>query len=201
MAGRERDWEQVYLTSKPEELPWNAGGPDPDLVRLVGDGRIPRGHAIDIGTGPGHDAVYLIEQGFDVVGIDISAAAIALARENASAKGLFAFFQTADVRRLPMEDGYFDFANDRGCFHALPAGDRPAAVQQVHRVLKRGGLYLLRVFSEKEPPRTDGGGPHRFSRAELESLFPAYFTILDFWEGRFAGSQKPRSYSILMQKR
>ena len=79
--------------SQPESLPWNAGGPDPDLVRLVKDGTIPVGQALDIGTGPGHDAVFLIQHGFNVIGIDISPTAVVLARENASNKGLFGFFQ------------------------------------------------------------------------------------------------------------
>ena len=47
------DWENVYLQTAPAALPWNAGGPDPDLVRLVKAGTIPVGQALDIGTGPG----------------------------------------------------------------------------------------------------------------------------------------------------
>ena len=94
-----RDWEDVYLKTKPEELRWNAGGPDPDLVRLVKSGRIPVGHALDIGSGPGHDAVFLIQEGFIVLAIDISPSAVKLARENASAAGLFAFFSQGDIRR------------------------------------------------------------------------------------------------------
>ena len=65
-------WEEIYTRNCPEELPWNAGGPDPDLVRLVKAGTIPAGQALDIGTGPGHDAVFLIQHGFNVIGIDIS---------------------------------------------------------------------------------------------------------------------------------
>src|SRR5258708_4685073 len=103
------DWEDRYISTKPEDLPWNAGGPDPDLVRLVNSGRIPVGHALDIGTGPGHDAVFLIQQGFNVIGIDLSPTAVKLARENASSHGLFGFFQQGDVRRIPVEDRFIDF--------------------------------------------------------------------------------------------
>jgi len=65
-------------------------------------------------------------------------------------------------------------------------------------VLRRGGLFLLRVFSDKEP-RQDG--PHRFTRAELEGLFEGRFRILEFWEGIFEGPAKPKSYSMLMEKK
>src|SRR5437868_1724661 len=87
----EQHWEDLYSQTRPEALPWNAGGPDPDLVRQVRSGRIGGGaglpagrQALDIGTGPGHDAVFLISEGFDVIAIDISPSAIRLARETAS---------------------------------------------------------------------------------------------------------------------
>jgi SAM-dependent methyltransferase len=156
------------------------------------------GQALDIGTGPGHDAVFLMHQGFNVIAIDISPTAIRLARENASNAGLFGFFQLGDIRRIPVEDGFVDFANDRGCFHVLSPEDRPKAVSEIHRVLRRGGRLLLRVFSDHEPP---GEGPHRFTLKELEDLFAAPFRILEFWEGFFEGPLKPKSYSMLMEKK
>ena|SRR5258708_7356698 len=198
MPLEESSWEDVYMKTKPEALPWNAGGPDPDLVRLVRSGQIPAGQALDIGTGPGHDAVFLMQQGFNVIAIDISPTAIRLARENASNAGLFGFFQQGDIRRIPIEDGFVDFANDRGCFHVLSPEDRPQAVAEIHRVLRRGGRFLLRVFSDRQPP---GEGPHRFTRQELEDLFNARFRLLEFWEGVFEGPMKPKSYSMLMEKK
>jgi SAM-dependent methyltransferase len=198
MANDAQEWEQRYLTTLPEALPWNAGGPDPDLVRWVRSGRIPIGQALDIGTGPGHDAVFLIQEGFNVIAIDISPSAVKLARENASNAGLFGFFQQGDIRQIPVEDRFVDFVNDRGCFHVLSAEDRPKAVSEIHRVLRRGGLFLLRVFSDKEPA---GPGPYRFSHKELEDTFKEKFKILEFWEGYFEGSAKPKSYSMLMERK
>jgi len=193
-----QEWEDFYSRNIPQDLPWNAGGPDPDLVRLVKAGTIPVGQALDIGTGLGHDAVFLIQHHFNVIGIDISPSAVVLARDNASTAGLFGFFQEGDLRQIPVEDQFIDFANDRGCFHVLDPQDRPKAVDEVARVLKRRGLYLLRVFSDKEPP---GEGPHRFTHKELDDLLRGKFKILQFWEGVFEGPRKPKSYSMLMEKR
>lgn len=203
----ERSWEEVYLLTPAKDLPWNAGGPDPDLVRLFKEGRIPVGQALDIGVGPGHDAVFLIQQGFNVIAIDISPSAVTLARENASNHGLFGFFQPGDIRAIPVEDRFIDFAYDRGCFHVLDEADRPTAVAEIARVLRPKGLFLLRVFSDKNPaypPTGDGplpAGPHRFTRAELEALFTPSFKFLDFWEGFFEGATKRPSYSILMERK
>jgi len=193
-----QQWEDMYTQTQPEALPWNAGGPDLDLVRLVNDGTIPVGQVLDIGTGPGHDAVFLIQYGFNVIGIDISPTAVILARENASKAGLFGYFQQGDIRQIPVEDHFIDFVYDRGCFHVLSLEDRPKAVREIHRVLRSKGLFLLRVFSDKEP---GNDGPHRFTRKELEDLFGATFKILNFWEGVFEGPRKPKSYSMLMEKK
>jgi|ERR1700687_2233392 len=198
MSSDSQKWEDMYTQTDPAALPWNAGGPDPDLVRLVTSGVIPVGQALDIGTGPGHDSVFLIKRGFDVIAIDISPSAVTLARENASNAGLFGFFQVGDIRQIPVEDHFIDFAYDRGCFHVLPREDQPKAVLEVFRVLRKRGLFLLRVFSDKEPG-TDG--PHRFTRKELDNLFAGQFKTLEFWEGQFEGSLKPKSYSMLMEKK
>ncbi len=191
-------WEDTYLKTKPDALPWNAGRPDPDLVRLVESGRVPSGQALDLGCGAGHDAVFLIEKGFTVIAIDISLSAVKLARVTASNAGLFGFFTQGDIRRIPVEDGHVDFANDRGCFHILAPADQSKAISEIHRVLRREGQFLLRVFSDKEPP---GDGPHRFTHHELEQLFAKQFRILETWEGIFEGPRQPKSYSLLMEKR
>jgi SAM-dependent methyltransferase len=154
-----------------------------------------------LGTGPGHDAVYLIQAGFHVIAIDISPSAVKLARENASSHGLFGFFQQGDIRKIPVEDGYVDFVNDRGCFHVLEEADRPKAVEEIARVLRRRGLFLLHVFSDKEEWKE---GPHCFSRKELEDLFLGKFKFLDFWEGSFKGPATPKSvafYNVLMERK
>ena len=54
----EEAWEEHYRGATIDHLPWNARGPDPKLVQLVESGRIPKGQALDLGTGPGHDAAH-----------------------------------------------------------------------------------------------------------------------------------------------
>src|SRR5258708_39286009 len=104
MSSDTQEWEDFYSRTAPRDLPWNSGGPDADLVRLVKAGTIPVGQALDIGSGPGHDSVFLIQHGFNVIGIDISPTAVKLTRENVSNAGLFGFFQTGDIRHIPVED-------------------------------------------------------------------------------------------------
>jgi len=200
MALEEEFWEDRYAGTAAEALPWNAGGPDENLVRLVQNGRIPVGQALEIGSGLGHDAIFLMQQGFPVIAIDISATAIGLARANASGAGLFGFFQKGDIRRIPVEDGFIDFAHDRACFHVLDEADRLQAAAEVHRVLRPRGLFLLQVCSDQEP-EPPGEGPHHFGRRDLEELFGGRFRSLEFGEGIFGGPRKAKNYTVLLEKK
>lgn len=193
-------WDAVYRDLKPEELPWNAGGPDPDLVRLVESGKVPVGRAIDLGAGPGHDAIFLAQNHFRVLAVDISPAAIELAKANAKLAGvdIAIDFRVEDVLKLSSPTGSAAFVNDRGCFHVLAPRDRQTYVDHVCGVLIPGGHLFLRTFSDQEPP---GPGPHRFTRKELEDLFAAKFEFLEFGEGVFQGPRKPQAYFCLLQKK
>lgn len=193
-------WEAVYRDVPADQLPWNAGGPDPDLVRLVASGKIPVGRAIDVGTGTGHDAVFLAKRGYKVLAIDIAEAAVELARANAKQAGVGVAidFRVQDVLRLSSPAGTATLVNDRGCFHLLSPEQRGLYIRRIGDVLFEGGMLLLRTFSDKEPA---GPGPHRFTRKELEELFSPRFDFLEFGEGIFEGPRKPQAYYCLLGKK
>jgi SAM-dependent methyltransferase len=195
-------WDAIYSDMRPDELPWNAGGPDAELVRLVESGVIPVGRAIDLGTGPGHDAVCLAKAGFKVLAVDIAPSAIELAKANAKRAGLGVAidFRVEDVLRLSSPANSATFINDRGCFHELAAKDRETYVRHIYDVLVPGGHLFLRTFSEKEPPRP---GPHRFTKGELEDLFSAKFHFIEFKDDVYDGPRtpKPKTYVCLLQKK
>jgi thioredoxin reductase/SAM-dependent methyltransferase len=65
-------WEEFYGGDR---KPWT-GRPNPALVGELADRPAPVGRALDLGCGAGADAVWLAEQGWDVTGLDISAAAL-----------------------------------------------------------------------------------------------------------------------------
>ena len=57
-------------------------------VLLSGSWSIHRGRALDIATGKGRNSIFLAEQGFDVVAIDVSPVALDEARKRAAQKSL-----------------------------------------------------------------------------------------------------------------
>lgn len=193
-------WEQIYHILEPAQIPWNAGGPDPDLMRLVREKRILPGKAVDLGTGPGHDAIFLAREGFAVTAVDISKTALKLALANANLAGVGTSidFKQADVLSLDFPAGSITFFYDRGLFHFTPPEKRQDYLTRLHKALAPQGLFLLRTFSDKETPRA---GAHCFSRPELEGLFLKQYEFLELKEGIFAGPQKLQSYLCLLRKR
>jgi 2-polyprenyl-3-methyl-5-hydroxy-6-metoxy-1,4-benzoquinol methylase len=59
----------------------------------------PRGKALDLATGKGQNAIFLAEQGFEVLGIDISPVALNEASRCAEAKSLKVAWQQADLEQ------------------------------------------------------------------------------------------------------
>ncbi len=77
-------WEEFYGGDR---RPWS-GRPNQALVGELADRPAPVGSALDLGCGAGADAIWLAEQGWDVTGLDISAAALEQAAVAARAAGV-----------------------------------------------------------------------------------------------------------------
>lgn len=131
---------------------WHLSVASPEIRSAVLDGWIPaEGRVLDVGCGLGTEVGWLAERGYTAVGIDLSRAACIQAQAR-FAKGLFL---QADVRHLPFLDHTFEISLDRGCFHYLPAADRPQYACELSRVLKPGGRLLLRASLRAAGARND----------------------------------------------
>ena len=158
-------WELLYLFKR---TPWDTGLTPPEIVAMVESGKVPIGRALDLGCGTGTNAIYLAQQGFEVVGIDVSRRAIALARQKVRSA------QLADRVRLEHGDVTLmrrytishsvDFAFDIGCFHNLSTAARHRYVSALTAVLKPGALYMLYAFE----PQADRRG---VALDEIAALF------------------------------
>jgi len=99
---------------------------------------------IAVGTGAG---LLAHPPGAEVVGVDASAAMLARARRRAERLGRFVEFLQADLQRLPLPDGAFDFVV--GSFVLCSLRDPVGALAELARVLRRGGE--LRVLEHVRP--------------------------------------------------
>ena len=95
---------------------------------------------LDVCCGTGRVSQAAANKHASVIGIDISAEMIALAK----AKALNCAFEVADAESLPFSNGVFDrVICNFGLYH-LPNPDQ--AIKDAARVLKRGGLYAFTTW-------------------------------------------------------
>ncbi|MBB5938991.1 class I SAM-dependent methyltransferase [Streptomyces zagrosensis] len=159
----------IYAEAPLAELSWFTAAPGPELVKLVIDGVIRRGDCVvDLGSGPGVDAVFLAAQGMKVTGVDLSAAALERARAWAALAGVEVDFVHGDVLDVPLLDGLADVVTDSFVFHNMRDEARAAYAGQVHRLLRPGGLFVLNSFSDH---MVAGTGPRRVTSAEILATF------------------------------
>jgi|GEM_PF-2188846 len=104
------------------------------------------GRVLDLGCGEGFYTLLFASEGYPVLGIDISASAIALANQRAAAQNRTDVqFRVGDVTHLAgLSDQSFDTVLSIHCFHCLSdARDRSAHLQESWRVLRPGGIFVF----------------------------------------------------------
>lgn len=135
--------------------PWDTGVSPPELLEFIQSH--PPGRAIDIGCGTGTNAITLAQAGWQVTGVDFAPRAIKLARQKADKAGVQAEFLIQDATKLEGINGPFDFALDLGCFHGIPRSGRTKYLEQLDRILKPGGFWLMYSFLKTDLDRRGTG--------------------------------------------
>jgi glycine/sarcosine N-methyltransferase len=115
---------------------------------LAGLGVEPPATVLDCTCGIGTQALPLAARGYRVVGSDFSAAAVARARELASAHGISIRLVEADVRRLgDVVRERFDavISCDNSLPHLLTDADLAAALTAIRERLRPGGRFVASI--------------------------------------------------------
>jgi SAM-dependent methyltransferase len=106
---------------------------------------------VDAGCGGGRNMQYLLREGFEVFGVDVSAEAVAAVRALAGrlAPGLSAEnFQVAAVEAMPFVDEMADVVVCHSVLHfARDEAHLEAMVRGLWRVLRPGGMLFCRLAS------------------------------------------------------
>lgn len=117
-------------------------------ARLKGTERV-----LDIATGPGYIAEAFARAAREVIGVDLTEAMLAIARERTQARGITNIsFRAADAQDLPFESGSFEVVVCRLVIHHL---QKPLDVlREMARVCRVGGLVVVEdIYSSEIPVR------------------------------------------------
>ena len=99
---------------------------------------------LEIGCGLGTDGAQFAKAGADYTGVDLTEAAIELARKGFEISNLKGQFRIADAENLDFPDESFDVVYSHGVLHHTP--DTARAVREIHRVLKTGGRAIVMLY-------------------------------------------------------
>ena len=137
------------------------------MLRLGGEGAF-AGAVLDAGCGTGENALYVASLGLRVLGVDVAATAVSMAREKAAARGVDAGFVVGDALRLDRLGRVFETVLDCGLFHTFDSGERRTYAASLASATRPGGILYVLCFSDAEP---EARVPHPVSQGELSAAF------------------------------
>ncbi|MGE7384543.1 class I SAM-dependent methyltransferase [Streptomyces sp. NPDC004126] len=143
-------WWDGFYADRSKPVPFFVAKPDENLVSYAERGLIRPGRALDLGCGPGRNALHLASLGFEVDAVDLSPTAVAWAEERARETGATGVrFHRGDAFQLTATEltGPYDLVYDSGCFHHLPPHRRVSYLALLDRVLAPGGHFALTCFA------------------------------------------------------
>ena len=174
-------WETVYRNKAVEEVSWYRPHLEVSL-RLIADSAPSASSAIiDVGGGEATLVDDLVAQGYsDVTVLDISPAAIDVAKSRLGMSAAAVHWITGDITAVELEPARYDVWHDRAVFHFLTsAGDRAAYVRQIARSVRPGGHVIVATFGPDGPDKCSGLDVVRYDAEHLHGEFGPKFRLLD----------------------
>ncbi|RLQ96203.1 class I SAM-dependent methyltransferase [Falsibacillus albus] len=136
---------------------------------------------LDLGSGPGHQADYFKNNGFEVTCIDLSTSMI----ETCKQKGLNAI--EMDFSDLEFPSSHFDLVWSMNSLLHIPKAELPITLKNIQSVLKPGGLFYMGVYGGAESEgiwEDDTYEPKRFfsfyRHKDIQMAVSAFFKVEDF---------------------
>ena len=157
---------------------------------------------LEIGSGPGRDALFFLENGLKVTCIDLSPENIHLCRK----KGLTAYVM--DMGNMFFPDNSFDAAYSLNSLLHLSKMELPGVLKDIHYILKPGGLFYIGVYggSDFEGIReNDWAKPNRFfsyyTDNHLHEVVEEAFEIIDFRQIKYREDASHHFQSLFLKKK
>lgn len=154
---RKAHWEAVYRDNPADEVSWFQPRPETSLRLIAASGISPQDGVIDVGAGASLLVDCLLAEGYtNLAVLDISSAALAVARQRVGARAAAVRWLEADVTELrPAER--FALWHDRAVFHFLTTRDERARyVEALKTALRPDGHVIIATFALDGPAKCSG---------------------------------------------
>ncbi|MBM6618064.1 class I SAM-dependent methyltransferase [Bacillus suaedaesalsae] len=181
-------WESFY-EDRTKDIPFfQVKGPDENLVDYFERELEPR-KVLDLGCGPGRNAIYMAKKGCIVDAIDISEKAIEWANERAIEEGVNINLFCNSLFDFEFEEHSYDFIYDSGLFHHLAPHRRLTYIEIIKKLLKVNGKYGLVCFNTDGAVDTPDWNVYKerslkggigYTEKRLKEVFEEDFNIIEF---------------------
>lgn len=130
--------------------------------------RLLQGRILSLAEGEGRNAVFMAEQGLDVLAVDGSDVGLRKAQELAECRNVRIDLLLTDLNDFVPPANSVDGV--LSVFAHLPSAARRALHQRCEQALKPGGIFMLEGYSQAQLPRTTGGPKNPDMLFSLEEL-------------------------------
>lgn len=136
---------------------------------------------IDIGGGASTLVDHLLAANYEQVTVlDVSAEALAIARQRLGEQAHSATWIQADITQAVLPEQHYDLWHDRAVFHFLNrAEDRQRYIETLKRSVKAGGHVIMATFALDGPQQCSGLDVSRYSVETLMSVLGHDFRLVD----------------------
>lgn len=173
-------WDQVYREKGPHNVSWFQPHAERSF-RFIRSANISRDSPIiDVGGGASRLVDDLVVDGYrNVTVLDISGAALDIAKERLGPAANRVTWLEADVLTTQLPTRHFGLWHDRAVFHFLTEEHkRRAYVDVVLGSVVAGGHVIIATFAEDGPTKCSGLPVVRYSPDELHTVFGSHFSLL-----------------------
>lgn len=174
-------WNQVYTSKSPTAVSWFQPHAKLSLELIRRAAPDPDSPIIDVGGGASTLVDGLLDAGYtDVTVLDISAAALALARDRLGQRADRVKWIEADILSVALPPAGFAVWHDRAVFHFLTEdADRERYVAQVRASVRDNGHVIVASFAPEGPEKCSGLDVIRYSPETMHGEFGSGFRLLD----------------------
>jgi SAM-dependent methyltransferase len=138
-------WNKFY-SDREKGVPFFTNSPDENLVSYFDRKFLKPGKVLELGCGPGRNAIYFAEKGCTIDAVDLSQETLKWAEERAIEKNVNVNFINENIFDLHIEEGIYDIVYDSGCFHHIAPHRRMSYINLVKRALKPNSLFAITCF-------------------------------------------------------